>query len=460
MIAIELKKSILLAAISGKLTFQNENENAQEIFKTNEIITADFPFDIPQNWVWTKVKFIGNVVGGGTPKTNESRFWGGEIPWITPADMSNIHGRYVSNGKRSITSLGLEKSSARLLPQNSVIFSSRAPIGYCAIAKNPLATNQGFKSVIPFNSQMSDYVYYYFLAYADEIAKLGSGTTFKEISGETVKNIYISIPPLAEQKRIVEKLDTLLPLIDSLEKDEIRLKELMQQFPESIKASILQAAIQGSLTNQLLEDGNASFEFEKYIQVYPMKYPDTPFEIPDNWIFEKLGNFVSVITGTSYNSGDLVLDGIRILRGGNVIDKIHSVQFKPDDIFISTDMFDITKQPKENDIVIVASTGSKTVIGKPAFVDQDMDNVQIGAFLRIIRPKYSKYAEYLRLIFMSKYYRNHITNTTQGTNINNISKKHLEDLLIPIPPLSEQKRIIEKVKQILPIVETISTKTN
>lgn len=449
MIAIELKKSILLAAISGKLTFQNENENAQEIFKTNEIITADFPFDIPQNWVWTKVKFIGNVVGGGTPKTNESRFWGGEIPWITPADMSNIHGRYVSNGKRSITSLGLEKSSARLLPQNSVIFSSRAPIGYCAIAKNPLATNQGFKSVIPFNSQMSDYVYYYFLAYADEIAKLGSGTTFKEISGETVKNIYISIPPLAEQKRIVEKLDTLLPLIDSLEKDEIRLKELMQQFPDKMRDSILQAAMEGRITEQLSEDGSTIQEVTS-LSITDMT-EDLPFDIPENWQWVTFGDIVEYKMGktpprekSEYWGKGYNWISIADMRGKGLVENTtESVTTQA-----ISDIFRNNISPKGTLIM-----SFKLTVGRVTFLG--IDAVHNEAIISIY-PKYGGdiLKQYLAKILPMVTKLGDTKDAIKGPTLNS---KSISKLLIPLPPLAEQRRIVEKLNQILPLVETIST---
>lgn len=459
MIAKELKRSILLAAISGKLTVQEQYESAHKLFDIKDIITEYISFDLPDNWVWTKLGVIGSWKAGATPLRSKSEYYkNGTIPWLKTGDLNNS---YINSVTEFITLKAIEETSITIQPIGAILIAMYgATIGKLGILNIEATTNQACCACTVNEKINNKYLFYYLMAIKDEFVGKGVGGAQPNISKEKIVKTLISVPPIEEQKRIVEKLDELLPLIDSLEKGELKLNELMQKFPESMKASILQAAIQGRLTNQLLEDGNASIEFEKHIQVHPMKYPDTPFEIPYNWIFEKLGNFVSVVTGTSYNSSDLDFDGIRILRGGNLIDKTHSVQFQSDDIFISKDMFDITKQPKEKDIVIVASTGSKTVIGKPAFVDQNLDNVQIGAFLRIIRPKYSKYAEYLRLIFMSKYYRNHITNTTQGTNINNISKKHIEDLLIPIPPLSEQKRIIEKVKQILPIVETISTKTN
>jgi len=154
-------------------------------------------------WKKHKLSEIGTVVGGATPSTTVERFYGGDIPWLTPKDLSNFQDRYIERGERNITQEGLDSCSAQLLPANSVLFSSRAPIGYVAIAKNPIATNQGFKSIIP-NEKVDSLFLYYILKYnKDKIEAMGSGTTFKEVSGAVMKNVEISLPSLEEQRRIV-----------------------------------------------------------------------------------------------------------------------------------------------------------------------------------------------------------------------------------------------------------------
>lgn len=116
-------------------------------------------------WKLVKIGDIGEVVGGGTPSTKCSDYYGGDIPWITPKDLSNFRNRYISRGERMISKLGLENSSARMLPPFSVLFTSRAPIGYIAIAKNELCTNQGFKSIIPDPKKCNALFLYYLLKY-------------------------------------------------------------------------------------------------------------------------------------------------------------------------------------------------------------------------------------------------------------------------------------------------------
>lgn len=162
--------------------------------------------------MWTNVKLsdIGSIIGGATPSTSKESYYGGDVPWITPKDLSSFHDRYIERGERNITQEGLESCSAQLLPVGSVLFSSRAPIGYVAIAKNPVATNQGFKSIVP-DSEKADSLFLYYLLRnnKDNIEALGSGTTFKEVSGATMKNFEVTLPPLAEQKRIAAILGAL-----------------------------------------------------------------------------------------------------------------------------------------------------------------------------------------------------------------------------------------------------------
>lgn len=234
----KLKKSLLQAAIQGKLTEQlstddNVEDLLAEIRKEKEklikekkikkqkplppITEEEIPFEIPSNWRWVRLGEIGKIVGGGTPKTDVLEYWvNGNIPWITPADMKNIKGKYIYHGEKYITLLGLNKSSAQLMPKNSILFSSRAPIGYIAITKNEVSTNQGFKSIVPFNVSLTNYIYYALLALVDNIKKIGTGTTFKEVSGSVVEKIIIPLPPIAEQKRIVKQLDLLLNNVKKL----------------------------------------------------------------------------------------------------------------------------------------------------------------------------------------------------------------------------------------------------
>lgn len=164
-------------------------------------------------WKECAISDIGIVVGGATPSTKKpENYEGGTIPWITPKDLSTFSGRYICCGERNITEAGLKSCSAQMIPSHSVLFSSRAPIGYVAIAQNAVCTNQGFKSVVP--KEGTDYLFlYYLLKYnKGKIEHMGSGTTFKEVSGNTMKNIRVNVPIDVEDQR---KIASVLDRIDS-----------------------------------------------------------------------------------------------------------------------------------------------------------------------------------------------------------------------------------------------------
>ena len=153
---------------------------------------------------------IGKIVGGATPSTKDRHNYDGNIAWITPKDLSTNKNRYISCGERMISQKGLDSCSCSMLPPGSILFSSRAPIGYVAIAANELCTNQGFKSIVV-NKEIADNIFiYYLLIYnRDYIAGLGSGTTFMEVSGKTMSEIQVSLPPLPVQKHIANILSSL-----------------------------------------------------------------------------------------------------------------------------------------------------------------------------------------------------------------------------------------------------------
>ena len=151
-----------------------------------------------------KIKDIAKIVNGSTPSTSNQNFWGGTIPWITPKDLSNLKSRFVSRGERNITRSGYDSCSTTLVPKNTVLLTSRAPIGYLAIAANPICTNQGFKSIVCSSDVLPLYMYYYLLTKVELLKSISSGSTFKELSKEQLESIEIPLPPLLEQQHIVD----------------------------------------------------------------------------------------------------------------------------------------------------------------------------------------------------------------------------------------------------------------
>lgn len=209
-----LRGQILQEAIQGKLVPQLAVEGVVEQIGA---APEEVPFEIPESWKWVQLKSIGQIIGGGTPKTSVADYWNGDISWITPADLGKNTSKWILKGSKSITQKGLDESSAKLMPEGSIIYSSRAPIGHIAIAAHELCTNQGCKSFVP-DAQFitTEWAYYMLIARTRDIQSRASGTTFKEISGKGVGETWVSLPPIAEQQRIVAKVEELLKQVDTL----------------------------------------------------------------------------------------------------------------------------------------------------------------------------------------------------------------------------------------------------
>ena len=169
---------------------------------------------IAKGWEYRKIQEIGEVIAGGTPSTKNKEYYDGDIPWITPKDLSGYDRKYISKGERSITKMGLQRSSAKLMRAGAVLFSSRAPIGYIVIAENTVTTNQGFKSIVCNEEVINkNYVYYYLKYNKERIENGASESTFKEVSGTTMKNFNILVPSielLNNFKRIIDAYDDTL----------------------------------------------------------------------------------------------------------------------------------------------------------------------------------------------------------------------------------------------------------
>ena len=203
-------------------------------------------------WKECTIADLGEVVGGATPSTKKpENYENGDISWITPKDLSTFSGRYILHGERNITEIGLNSCSTRLLPPNTVLFSSRAPIGYVAIAAKEMCTNQGFKSVIP-NTDTDFMFLYYLLKYnRNNIENMGSGTTFKEVSGNTMKSIKVCVPvDIDEQRRI----GAVLSAIDDKIELNTTINENLEQQAQAIYAQMFIESAEESWKTGSLSD--------------------------------------------------------------------------------------------------------------------------------------------------------------------------------------------------------------
>ena len=182
-------------------------------------------------WKKCPLADLGDIVGGATPSTKNDNYYGGEVSWITPKDLSRLNGRFISRGERSITIDGVINSSVRLMPPHSVLFTSRAPIGYVAIAENELCTNQGFKSIVPNSNTDYLFLYYLLINNRNRIENMGSGTTFKEVSSSVMKCVEVLVPvDKTEQRRIAKTLSVL----DEKIENNTRINHHLEQMAQAI----------------------------------------------------------------------------------------------------------------------------------------------------------------------------------------------------------------------------------
>ncbi|EKO3591696.1 restriction endonuclease subunit S [Vibrio metschnikovii] len=245
------------------------------------------------SWITCKISDVAEVVGGGTPSTKNAAYYGGDISWITPKDLSGYTEQYICKGERNITPLGLEKSSAKLLPKGTILFSSRAPIGYVAIAENPLSTNQGFKSIVPKDGKLDSLFGYYLMKYyASEIERHASGSTFKEVSGSVVKNFDIKLPSCISMQKSIASI---LSSVD----EKIANNTAMNQTLEKIAQRIFKSWFIDFDPVKANKEGVAFDGLSPQIQaLFPSEFEDSELGmIPKGWNVDKISKLSNVAIG-------------------------------------------------------------------------------------------------------------------------------------------------------------------
>lgn len=245
----------------------------------------------PNSWRVRKIEDIAEVVGGGTPSTKNPDNFGGEIPWITPKDLSEHKDRYIGKGERNLTKQGLHNSSAKMLPSNTVLLSSRAPVGYTAISGNELCTNQGFRSMIPKKNVNSEYLYYLVKANTHVFESNASGSTFKELSGGLLKKLSFLIAPEPEQKEIASVLSSL--------DDKIELNRQMNQTLEEIgKALFRQWFVDFDFPFDFAQ-GKPNLEGNPYKSSGGEMVNSELGEIPRGWSVKRIKDFGDIVLGST-----------------------------------------------------------------------------------------------------------------------------------------------------------------
>lgn len=438
-------------------------------------------WNLPDSWVWVTMGDVSDIVGGGTPPTTDSASFGGSVPWITPADLSRHTGKTILRGERSISERGLESSGARWLPKGAVLFSSRAPIGYVAIASQPLTTNQGFKSFVPGRGMTSDFVYYWLSSAKRFAEELASGTTFLEISGAKAALIPLPVAPTAEQTRIVEKLEELLSDLDA---GVAELKSAQKKLAQ-YRQSLLKSAVDGSLTAQwradakvgadetanetgaqllerILRERRARWEakqlakFKEQGKTPPKgwqdKYPepvrpetaDLP-ALPEGWVWATIDQLsLEQKYGSSAKTG-AGSDGVPVIRMGNIQDG--ELDFR-DLKYLPVDHDEFPALFLADGDLLFNRTNSPELVGKTAVYRSQVVPCSYASYLIAVRLSESFIPEFAAAYVNSGFGRQWIKSVaTQQVGQANVNGTKLAALAIPLPPMDEQAEIVRLLQE-------------
>jgi type I restriction enzyme S subunit len=393
------------------------------------------PGELPVGWIQCALQDVGDIVSGGTPSTKNPEFWGDEVPWISPSDLTGYSNKFIGRGAKSLTKLGLKKSSAKVMPEGSVHFSSRAPIGYVVISSQSLCTNQGFKSLVPAPGIFNEYIYFYLKSIRDLANSLATGTTFKELSGSAFAKLPIPLPPLAEQKRIVAKIEELFSELDAGEESLRRARRQLGVY----RQSLLKQAFEGKLTAKWRS------QTSKVSLTAPERSDRSVLSadfFPADWLSLLLGDVADVTGGLTKNAKrEALLQRMAYLRVANVYaNELRLEEIK--DIGVTADEFAKVRLQK-GDLLIVEGNGSLDQIGRVALWNGSIP--VCGHQNHLIRARCHKVANPAFLLFflLSPQGRGQIVQKAASTSgLHTLSVSKVASLAIPLPSLPEQQEIV------------------
>ena len=502
--AHQLKNAILQLAVQGKLVPQNPNDEpasklleriaaekrrrikAGEIKKdkrdstivrrgasfyeiantTERCIDDELPFDLPNGWEWARLAEPCDIINGFTPLKTNSNYWNnGTIPWFTVDDIHK-QGRRIKATQKYITEQSLCKNSNRILPINTVLICCTASVGEYAITEIPLTTNQQFNGLVikdEYKDLISpEFLYKLVQTFKSRLINIAGKTTINFVSVKKLGNLLIPIPPLAEQHRIVDRLESLLPLVEAYGKAEAELSQLDARFPDMLKKSILQDAVQGKLVPQNPNDEPASVlleriraekqrlikegkikkdkhesvifrrdnsHYEKLDGVERCIDDELPFEIPENWCWCKIGTIFTLQAGKNIQAAEI--SEIPFSRsypcyGGNGI-RGYVADFN-----------------RSGDYPIIGRQGA--LCGNIKRATGDFYATEHAVCVETYASVSVAWAcLFLAAINLNQY----ATATAQpGLAISNIN-----EVFIPLPPLAEQRRIVQRIEDLLPLIK-------
>ncbi|WP_286680619.1 restriction endonuclease subunit S [Tepidanaerobacter sp. EBM-49] len=368
--------------------------------------------EIPEEWEVIPLKRIFKIINGGTPNSSEESYWNGEIVWITPNDLSELTEIYIRDSERKITEDGINNCSAKIVPKDSIIISTRAPIGYIAIAGVNLCTNQGCKSLIPVSEINSKFFYYFILSINFYLNVLGQGTTFMELSNSNLSMVELLKPPIDEQISIANFLDQKTAEIDDLITDKEKLIELLQ---EKRQAVITEAVTKGLNPNVKMKDSGIEWIGD----------------IPEGWEITKLKYICSITMGQSPKSEEYSREegGLPFLQGNAEFTEL----YPHPKIYCDT----ANKRSKVNDILLSV----RAPVGKMN-ISNRVYGIGRGLCAITAQKVHLKYLWYSMNVSLEE-----LSINSQGSTFEAVTVADVNNLSAIVPPTDEQISIANFLDQ-------------
>ena len=436
-------------------------------------IEEQLPYEIPDSWQWIRLATVGDWGSGATPSRTHPEYYGGDIPWLKTGDLNDD---YIVHIPESITKEALEKTSVRLNPKDSVLIAMYgATIGKLGILTYPATTNQACCACLPIEGVYNKFLFYFLMSHKTAFIKRGEGGAQPNISKEKIIATLMPLPPFAEQQRIVTKIEQILPHIKEYELSESKIVQLNAVFPKQLKKSILQEAVQGKLIPQdpsdepasaLLErireekarlikegkikkDKNESVIFRRDNSYYEklngiercIDKEIPPFEIPDSWEWVRAGTLFQHNTGKALNASNRTGKLLNYITTSN----LYWGRFELNSL---KQMF-FTESEREK---CTATTGDLLVceggdVGRAAIWNYDYD-ICIQNHVHKLRAYVPMSTKFFFYLFY--FYKKAGLIGGRGIGIQGLSSNALHTLLFPLPPVTEQNRIVKEIEALFP----------
>jgi type I restriction enzyme S subunit len=482
--AQQLKNAILQEAIEGRLVPQDSNDEPASVLlarirkekeqlvkegklkkkdlEVKPISEDEIPFEIPESWEWVRLDSLAEIVRGGSPRPAGSpEFYGGKIPFLKVADLTKDDTMYVNTHTATIKEAGLKKTR-EVESDTLLLTNSGATLGVPKICTFKTTFNDGIAAFLYLIDDLKPYLYWFLCSKTEAFRNINQGTAQPNLNTDIIKSTLFPMPPLEEQRRIIAKIEELLPKVEEYGKAQDALNKLNAELPERLKKSILQEAIEGRLVPQDPNDEPASDLLDKIRQEKaqlvkagklkkkdlietPVEEDEAPFSIPNSWKWVRFGDLVSTSTGKTPARGDIRYWGNKDYSWVSISD------MKQGEKIINTKEYVSTKAANDCFHNEISKRGTlimsfKLTVGRTSILGIDAYHNEAIISIKTYADKENYIRDYLSYILPVVTSWGDSKDAIKGKTLN---AKSIYNLLIPLPPLVEQHRIVKKIEQLL-----------